>query len=596
MEKVTMIRSIISGACFLTLAVGVAAAAPPNDDCADAQPISGFGTFSFDNTDATTDGPLSAVFRDVWYCWTGSCGCGELVTIDTCAGTTVDTSVAVYAGCDCPPSDPIAASDDDCGFQSSVTFQPPSDQGYLIRLGTHLRAPNGGVGTFTVSRGPAPAPPCQHPIEQCQPPDTWNALTSNATDFVVADDFRPTSDGFITEICWWGTYFDGSGNCLIPGFDTFEVRYYGDVGGVPGELIAGPFSPASGKLLVTGPERTYARLGGTDLEYEYGATHEPVSVTANQRYWIEIINLLPEDCTWYWEVASEGNGRSLQDGFRTEYPDGYDATDALPYDLAFCLDLPEGVTTTYPLGPANDDCIDAEAIFAGDELFFDTSGAITDGPAEHCFPLGDDQVHRDVWFDYEASCPGLLVVETCSSLFDTKLAIYEETACPPAGPPIICDDDGCGEDITQQAQAAVMVTQGQAYKIRVGGFDDPPEIYWGHDVWPISPPCYAALCAIDLSCCDEWWSEPCRDLADIYCRGSGGPGLITLELIAPPPADHDLTDFADFAACYTGACAEPPCDPPLFTAHPCCLSEDFDNDGDVDLDDFAAFHGEWEGP
>ena len=68
-----------------------------------------------------------------------------------------------------------------------------------------------------------------------------------------------------------------------------------------------------------------------------------------------------------------------------------------------------------------------------------------------------------------------------------------------------------------------------------------------------------------------------------------------MELIAPPAVDHDLADYAEFTLCFTGACDDPLCDPPLYV-DPCCLTEDFDNDGDVDLDDYAEFRSALTGP
>ena len=50
----------------------------------------------------------------------------------------------------------------------------------------------------------------------------------------------------------------------------------------------------------------------------------------------------------------------------------------------------------------------------------------------------------------------------------------------------------------------------------------------------------------------------------------------------------DLPILENVEGCWTGPCAEPPCVPPLYEDR-CCAAGDFDFDGDVDLDDFAAF-------
>ena len=62
----------------LVLAVAPAARAQGANSCADAQPISGSGPFSYDTTSATTDGHqegmwsipgLDDIVKDVWFRW-----------------------------------------------------------------------------------------------------------------------------------------------------------------------------------------------------------------------------------------------------------------------------------------------------------------------------------------------------------------------------------------------------------------------------------------------------------------------------------------------------------------------------------------------
>jgi hypothetical protein len=58
--------------------------------------------------------------------------------------------------------------------------------------------------------------------------------------------------------------------------------------------------------------------------------------------------------------------------------------------------------------------------------------------------------------------------------------------------------------------------------------------------------------------------------------------------------DVGLEDFADFAECITGLCLASPCEPALYTGS-CCAVWDFDEDGDVDMLDFASFQELFEG-
>jgi hypothetical protein len=50
----------------------------------------------------------------------------------------------------------------------------------------------------------------------------------------------------------------------------------------------------------------------------------------------------------------------------------------------------------------------------------------------------------------------------------------------------------------------------------------------------------------------------------------------------------DALDYPALPVCMTGPCEPGPCVPPLFTDE-CCILVDADEDGDVDLEDFAAF-------
>jgi hypothetical protein len=139
------------------------------DMCGDALPISGTGTFPFDNTAASTDGPVhetcitaggdAQIAKDVWYCWTSPCT--DTVFVRTCGQTELDTKLSVYDGCTCPPSDAnlLDCGDDRCGSdttpQSTVVFEAGAGRSYLIRLGSYpyVPAPT-GTGNMIISCGP----------------------------------------------------------------------------------------------------------------------------------------------------------------------------------------------------------------------------------------------------------------------------------------------------------------------------------------------------------------------------------------------------------------------------------------------------------
>ena len=141
-----------------------------NDSCADAIPLTTTGSFNFDTTDATTDGPIhlacsnqggdEQIIKDIWYCWTATCT--SQVLARTCGTTQVDTKIAVYQGCTCPPTDARLrdCDDDRCApRQSMAAFDAVAGQQYLIRLGSYPGEP-GGVGSLTIACSPPNNPSC----------------------------------------------------------------------------------------------------------------------------------------------------------------------------------------------------------------------------------------------------------------------------------------------------------------------------------------------------------------------------------------------------------------------------------------------------
>ena len=122
-------------------------------------------------------------------------------------------------------------------------------------------------------------------------------------------------------------------------------------------------------------------------------------------------------------------------------------------------------------GGTNNTCDNADPISDGTTAF-DTTGTTTDGPP---LPAACDEGFglafvNDIWFAYTASCTGTVTVSTCNAAsFDTRLAAYLGTGCPPATL-VGCNDDGAGcAGFT--SQMTFSATQGQSYLLRVGSFD-----------------------------------------------------------------------------------------------------------------------------
>jgi hypothetical protein len=110
----------------------------------------------------------------------------------------------------------------------------------------------------------------------------------------------------------------------------------------------------------------------------------------------------------------------------------------------------------------NDNCYNAEETGEVASLLFDTTNATFDGP-------GLCVNGPNIWYIYTASCTGQATISTCGSSFDTVLAVYSGSECPPQQNRLLgCNDDSCG----QQSELVINVQAGSRYLIEVGGFNN----------------------------------------------------------------------------------------------------------------------------
>ncbi|MHC4323479.1 MAG: hypothetical protein ACYSUX_04315 [Planctomycetota bacterium] len=125
---------------------------PPasKDDCENAKAIGDVKDLPFDTTDATFDGlGLCLTSPNIWYCYTATCSGDVTVSL---AGSSFDTMLAVYDGCECyPTSDDLIECNDDAegGFHSEITFAAIEGNQYLIEIGGY--GSETGEGLLTVS-------------------------------------------------------------------------------------------------------------------------------------------------------------------------------------------------------------------------------------------------------------------------------------------------------------------------------------------------------------------------------------------------------------------------------------------------------------
>jgi hypothetical protein len=146
----------------------------------------------------------------------------------------------------------------------------------------------------------------------------------------VADNFQLLPNAStITDVHWWGAYFNGN-TPTEP--DDFTIRVFVDAGGVP---AVNPLAErAVGNVARTATGDTV----GSDV-YEYSTTLDPIALDPNTIYWLSIVNdtTADTDDLWYWPVKS-----SIGDG-ATRNAEGEAWTGPVPFpnpELAFSLTGP----------------------------------------------------------------------------------------------------------------------------------------------------------------------------------------------------------------------------------------------------------------
>jgi len=111
--------------------------AAPNDDLADATPLTGLpvattGDTAFSTHETNENAHAGIVgFGSIWYAWTAP-STGN-VLIDTC-GSSVDTQLGVYANGGAFPLTEIDSNNDDCGTASRVFLSATASTIYLIAI------------------------------------------------------------------------------------------------------------------------------------------------------------------------------------------------------------------------------------------------------------------------------------------------------------------------------------------------------------------------------------------------------------------------------------------------------------------------------
>jgi hypothetical protein len=265
-----------------------------------------------------------------------------------------------------------------------------------------------GIDEFIVYRPVTPFA-CANGVG-CQAPDQATAYYSSTNSgFSISEQFVPTTSGPITEICWFGLYFNPSLtiDCSPGPGDEFFITYYSDNNGEPGDTFAGPYQANVTKAL------TGNLLLGFISEFGFGATHPPVYVIANQSYWLSIRNnIVSGDCRWGWVTSDQGDSIHFLNGAVQQND-----------DLAFCLNVPILPDGGLSAAPFNDVCINAIHLTCDTVVTGTTINATVQNPPDSCFT--NVSAAQGVWYKLTGNGQNI-IFSTCnvSTDFNTRLAVY----------------------------------------------------------------------------------------------------------------------------------------------------------------------------
>ena len=391
--------------------ITVTAAAPGNDQCANAWPATE-GSYSGNTNTANTDGSCSCGFQsgnDVWFAYTASAT--GVVNINTC-GSSFDTVLSVHSGCPGTSSNQIACNDDSwnggnsacgtSGLQSGLNLNTTAGQTYLIRVAGY----NGITGTYLLNI--IAIPPAN---DNCA-----NAIAITPGTYTGSTGFANT---------------DGAASC---GYSASAPDvWYAITPATDGEALLDTCGSSYDTVLSvhTGcPGTLDNQIGCNDDAYPY----TPCSGTVQSAAHVRVL----AGHTYYVRVA------------------GYAGSNGA-YVLHYNLDA-----------ISNDTCDTATPVGIG-TYAFNTTGATTDGPTEaNCgFCCNDLQINQDIWFSITPTCGRTITIDTIGSSFDTKLAVY--VGCPYSNnTAVVCNDDLSVS--SRQSMVTLVPTGGVTYSIRVGGY------------------------------------------------------------------------------------------------------------------------------
>ena len=233
---------------------------------------------------------------------------------------------------------------------------------------SHIRAKEGAVQSLAdapplepdaaaVTAGVrAPFDFCAQPQANCQPPMLFERNARNMTNFATFEDFTVSTQTTLTNLCFWGLYFNNSG---LGATDDFLVVVYENSLGLPGNAIPGcAFDQALGQITIADKGDTGRDwFGRNEFGFSLNLTGSNCVIPADTCVWIQIADGLTNGDSLFW-IETEpgiGDGRFVSDLDQDQII-GYGDI-VFGADLSLCVNGPLGdVATTCALPDCNPIC------------------------------------------------------------------------------------------------------------------------------------------------------------------------------------------------------------------------------------------------
>ena len=202
----------------------------------------------------------------------------------------------------------------------------PAPEEVAVEFSDGFREHQGGIPRVLAEACPPSTlnnPPVGQPAHE--PGDPWTGATSDADVGLIRYEYYSAVTEPIGDIHWWGfdRVYDGGWLECDEDPMTLEVKFYLDIGGLPG--------PEACSYTVT-PSRSYAGdYSGRDL-WRYGAVLDPPCALATG--WVSIQGIGGPDCWHLWLSSGVGDGWSCFDDGGGISCNVIDESD---FDLSLCL-------------------------------------------------------------------------------------------------------------------------------------------------------------------------------------------------------------------------------------------------------------------